>query len=186
MIIIIKRLLLRCYRLIGRPESKFNIVGSGSIISRDSVFNGAENTSIGKNVHIGPGCFWEGLGGIYVGDNVIFAPCVKIYSRDHIYDTDDLKSLPFDDRVVLKKVIIERNVWVGRDSLILPGVKIGEGAVVAAGSVVTKSVPALAVVGGNPAMIIKYRNKLVYDELASKNMFVYDAFGHKKSFLKVD
>lgn len=71
----------------------------------------------------------------------------------HIYEVSDLEKLPEND----KDVHIEDGVWCGCNVIILKGVTIGRGAVVAAGSVVTKDVPPYAVVGGIPAKIIKYR-----------------------------
>lgn len=62
---------------------------------------------------------------------------------------------PWDDRKY--GIIIEDDVWIGCNSVILPGVKIGTGAIIGAGSVVTKNIPANAIVCGNPAKILKYR-----------------------------
>ncbi|MBR3611436.1 MAG: hypothetical protein IKL57_08290 [Oscillospiraceae bacterium] len=73
--------------------------------------------------------------------------------------------IPYDKRFVEKPVVIGKYVWIGARSTILPGVKIGDGAVIGAASVVTKDVPNGAVVGGNPARIIKYRNMEVYNRL---------------------
>lgn len=81
--------------------------------------------------------------------------------------------LPFDEKVLISPVVIEENVWVASHAIILPGVTVGEGAVVAAGSVVTKSVPSCAVVGGNPAKVIKYRDRERYIKLkGSKRIFM--------------
>jgi acetyltransferase-like isoleucine patch superfamily enzyme len=62
------------------------------------------------------------------------------------------------DKYIVKDVFIEQNVWIGADVSIMPGVKIGEGSIVAACSVITKDIPPFAVVGGNPAKILKYRD----------------------------
>jgi acetyltransferase-like isoleucine patch superfamily enzyme len=58
----------------------------------------------------------------------------------------------------LKKITIEKDVWIGAQAIILPGVKVGEGAIVAAGAVVTKDVPPFAMVGGVPARVIRMRD----------------------------
>jgi len=86
-----------------------------------------------------------------------------IYKNNVIADTVDLR-----DR---QNIILGGDVYIGGDCKIFAegGVKIGDGAVIAAGSVVTKSVPSLAIVGGNPARIIGWRNKDEYKALASKN-----------------
>ena len=74
----------------------------------------------------------------------------------------------------MKPVTIEDNVWIGGKSIILPGITIHEGAVIGMGAVVTKDVPKGAVVGGNPAKILKYRNIKKYDELCSiKSFFIF-------------
>ena len=73
--------------------------------------------------------------------------------------------LPYDDKYIVKDVVIKQNVWIGADVTVMPGVVIGEGAVVAACSCVTKDVPSMALVGGCPAKIIKYRDKNQYDKL---------------------
>ena len=82
---------------------------------------------------------------------------------------------------------IEVYVWVGRRCIILPGVTIGKGAVIAAGSVVVKDVEPFAVVGGNPAKFIKYRNIERFEQLEKEeNPSVYERFKHKKLLKKKD
>ena len=90
-------------------------------------------------------------------------------TRNHNYDGKDLKSIPYDDVYINKPVIIKKNVWIGSNVLILPGVTIGEGAVIGMGAVLTKDVPDYAIVGGNPAKVLKYRNKETYQKLERKN-----------------
>lgn len=74
-------------------------------------------------------------------------------------------SIPYDKEFIYKSVTIGENVWIGSRVIIIPGVHIGEGAVIGAGSVVTRDVPPCAIVWGNPAKVIKYRNKEQYDNL---------------------
>ena len=87
------------------------------------------------------------IGGIEIGDNVQIGPHVTIVTDNH----------DFDNRYILKcrTVRIGKNAWIGAGASIMPGVTIGENAVVAGGAVVTKDVPANAIVGGNPARVIK-------------------------------
>lgn len=151
-----------------------------------SYFTNSENITFGNNVYVGPGANFDGIGGLTINDNVIIAPEVTIMTRNHYFDGDDLRSLPFDNRVIIKSVKIEKNVWIGRQVIILPGITIGEGAVIAAGSVVTKNVAPLTVVGGNPAKELKKRNSAIYEKLANENAFVYAKFSHKKEFVKPD
>jgi len=138
------------------------------------------NLHLSNNISIGKFCYIDAYGGVYIDDNVIIGPRLKIFTRSHNYDSPDLLSLPFDNRMITSKVLISKNVWIGDSVTILPGVFIGEGAVIAACSVVTKDVPPCSVVGGNPAKILKYRNKEIYNKLSSDNKFVYTLFGHSK------
>ena len=110
-------------------------------------------------------------GGIEIGEGTIFSHEVQVFARNHYYDGEDLSALPYDERFVEKKVTIGKYVWVGARVTILPGVTIGDGCVIGASSVVTKDVPPGAVIAGNPAKIIKYRNAEVYEKLASENKF---------------
>lgn len=104
---------------------------------------------IGKNVFIGNNFRAASFGGIEIEDNAMIALGCTIATVNH--DLDDLT------KVRGKGVKIKKGAWIGANVTIVPGVTIGAGAVVGAGSVVTKAVPDFAVVVGNPAKIIKYR-----------------------------
>ncbi len=106
-----------------------------------------DQVRIGDNVMVMPDCLMMARGGITIEDNAMIAANVQLISNNH-----DLH-----DRVLLlcKPVRICRKAWVGAGATILPGVTVGENAVVAAAAVVTKDVPANAIVAGNPAKIIK-------------------------------
>ncbi len=112
---------------------------------------------VGKDVGLGYGIYLDvdGHDLIEIGDNVIItAQCILLtHRRDiHQYHKGQLQNkLPY----IRKKIIIEANASIGMRSIIMPGVTIGEGAIVAAGSVVTKNVPQNTIVAGNPAKIIK-------------------------------
>lgn len=106
--------------------------------------------SLGKNVFINHACSFLDLGGITIEDDVLIGPRVNIISESHPLDPADRQTL------LLKQVIIKRNAWIGAAATILPGVTIGENAVIAAGAVVTKDVPANTIAGGVPAKHIKF------------------------------
>lgn len=95
-------------------------------------------------------------GKVIIGKYVMMGPQCKIYSRNHAFSRTDIPMMKqgFSD---VKPVIIEDDVWIGGGVIILPGVHVGQGAIIGAGAVVTKNVEAFTVVGGNPARIIKYR-----------------------------
>ena len=83
---------------------------------------------------------------------------------------ENAEMLPYDDYYILKPVTLEKNVWIGANVSICPGVRVGEGAVIALGSVVTKDVPKYSIIGGNPAKILKMRDKEQYNKLNQNKM----------------
>ena len=95
-------------------------------------------------------------GRVIIGKNVLMAPEVVIYTVNHNYIDKNytIISQGYSDE---QPVVIEDDVWLCRRAMIMPGVHIGKGAVVAAGAIVTKDVPPYSVVGGNPAKVIRYR-----------------------------
>ena len=118
----------------------------------------------GKNLYVGEHVFinynsslLDG-GEIHIGNRVLIGPDVKIYAGGHsLIPSERLKVEDGKMKLISmpKPVKIEDDVWIGGNATIVPGVTIGEGAVVAAGSVVTKDVPPKTLVGGNPAKVIK-------------------------------
>lgn len=162
---------------------KFGLEGHSCFYkSLNSSFSYSDSIKIGNNVYIGPNANFDGSGGITIGNGVIFAPKVTIYSRSHNFN-HDLKALPFDNVVWCAPVVIDDYVWIGTDVIILPGVRVGKGVVIGAGSVVPKDIPDYAIAVGNPAKVVGYRNKDSFDILySSEEPFVYSKLGHKKVF----
>lgn len=156
---------LRKIRL-NRKKEKMIFCGEHSFIHPSTIISCPENIKIDEYVHIQPGCHLYGEGGgIHIGKGTVFAHDIQVFARNHMYDSPNLQYIPYDKRFVEKKVVIGEYVWVGARVTILPGVNIGKGAVIGAGSVVTHNVPDYAIVGGNPAKIIKYRNVEVFEKL---------------------
>ena len=108
----------------------------------------AEGLVIGENVFINYNCSMMSAGRIEIEDNVQIGPNVMIVTTNHDFNHREV--------VLHQPIRIKKNAWIGGRALILPGVTIGENAVVAGGAVVTKDVPANTIVGGNPAKIIKH------------------------------
>lgn len=96
-------------------------------------------------------------GRIEIGANVRIASNVFITNADHKFS--DINVEIMYQGIDVRDVIIENDVWIGHGAIILPGVRIGKGCVVAAGAVVTKSAPMHSIVGGNPARILKMRGE---------------------------
>ena len=125
---------------------------------------------LGKYVDIANNCVLAGRGGIKIGDHVGIGAGSKIYSGSHLYrdpEKEDNKLLsgselaPLDKQYVIEKpVIIEDYAWMGINTVVLPGVKIGKGAILGAGSVVTTDIPPFTVAVGVPAKVIKRRPKI--------------------------
>ena len=111
--------------------------------------NFGRHIKIGRNVFINHACTFLDLGGITIEDDVQIGPKVNLVTENHPLDPSDRKSLD------LKAILIKRNAWIGAAATILPGVTIGENAVVAAGAVVNKDVAANTVVGGVPAKVLR-------------------------------
>ena len=112
---------------------------------------GGENIRVGRNVFINQNCTMYDLGGIDIADDVMIGPNVSIITSGHPLEPSQRR-----DCVIAKPIVIERNVWIAAGVTIIGGVTIGENSVVAAGSVVTKSVEQNTVVAGNPAVIVKH------------------------------
>ncbi len=124
-------------------------IGKGTVINADSVIHCAGGVTIGNYVHIGHG--------------------LCIYSSNHNYNSEN--SIPYDENDRHDPVLICDHVWIGSNVSILPGVTISEGVVVGMGSVVTCDFPAGAIIAGNPAKIIGFRNMNKYLKLKKQGKF---------------
>lgn len=113
----------------------------------------AKNIIIGPNCHINENVFIQGAN---IGSYVMIAPNVSILTKGHNFKhIEQPMMLQGDSEEKIPK--IEDNVWIGRNAIILPGVILGEGSIIGAGSVVTKNVEPFSIVAGTPAKLIKYR-----------------------------
>lgn len=122
-------------------------IGEGSrVIPPMNVVRG-NKVKIGKNVVVMNNSLFMAAGGITIEDDVMVVANVQLISNNH--DLTDHQVL------ICKPVLLKRNSWIGAGATILPGITVGENAVVAAGAVVTKDVESNTVVGGNPAKVIK-------------------------------
>lgn len=104
---------------------------------------------ISKNVFINTACVFTDLGGIILEDDVLLAPRVNLLTVNHPTDPAARRG------IIVRPIVIKKNAWIGAGATILPGVTVGEKAIVAAGAVVTRDVPPNTIVGGIPAKILK-------------------------------
>lgn len=141
-----KKLRYLCAKhLIGKIGENVNIERGAKLQREIEIGN---NSGLGINSDIN--------GRVIIGDNVLMAPEVVIYTQNHTYQNRN-KRIIDQGYAPSKPVIIGNDVWICRRAMIMPGVRVGDGAIIAAGAVVVKDVPDYAVVGGNPAKVIKYR-----------------------------
>ena len=173
-----------CYRT-ARLQRRFAKFGKGSTLGKDMVVVNPQDITVGNNTNFQRGCVVESwhfqyvnvYGSITIGDNCNFGEYTHITAINKVkigsgvltgrfvvitdnthgkVDYSDIGKIPEEREVTSKgPTIIEDNVWLGDKAAILPGVRIGKGAIIAANAVVTKDVPAYTIVAGVPAKIIK-------------------------------
>ena len=122
------------------------------------------NISIGPHSVVNPSCILDGRAGLSIGRNVSISEQCIVLSLEH-----DPDSSSFESRGC--KTTIEDDVWIGMRAIVLPGIRVGCGAVVGAGSVVTKDVAPFDVVCGNPARVIKQRSRDLSYQLQYRKLF---------------
>ena len=143
-------------------------MGTGCRIHDDVVIEHPDKLVIGDNVHIHRGAFIDAVGSVTIGDNTHIAPNVMIYSSSHNWRGE---ALPYDAKKICKPVVIGRNVWLCDSVKIVPGITIGDGAVVGLGVVVARDVPPLAIVVVPDFKIIEYRDKDKYNDLDNSGQY---------------
>jgi acetyltransferase-like isoleucine patch superfamily enzyme len=130
--------------LIGKP------LDEGFTLIPPFFTSGGTEIRVGRNVFINQNCTFYDLGGLDIGDDVMIGPNVSLITSGHPIEPSQRHGA-----VVASPILIEKNVWIGAGATIIGGVTVGENAVVAAGSVVTRDVPKNTLVGGNPARVIR-------------------------------
>lgn len=150
-----KRLLLRAERWfqdlkVEALRRQFASCGANVSIQWPVVINGADHLTVGNDVSINAFVHIWGQGGVTIGDSTLIASHVAITSLTHATD-----AASFSGSLVSKPVEIGRNVWIGAHAVILPGIRIGNGAIIGAGAVVTRDVAAGSVVTGVPAAPVR-------------------------------
>ena len=152
----------KCTQKAKRSISKY---GVGLRVNAECIFMG--------DVIVGDYCNFNGMrilggGKVVIGNYFHSGIECMIITQNHNYEGD---MIPYDNLYIYKNVVIGDCVWFGNRVTVTGNVTIGEGAIIAAGSVVCKDVPPLAIVGGNPAKVIKYRDKEHYYNLKAEGRF---------------
>ena len=131
----------------------FDKCGDNVNVERGAHFANGGGICLGSGSGLGVNCSVHGP--LKIGDNVMMGPDVTILTHTHNIERTDI---PMGKQGMREaEVIIGNDVWIGMRVIIMPGIKVGDGAVIGAGAVVTKDVPAFAIVGGVHAKVIKYR-----------------------------
>lgn len=140
-------------------------VGRNLYVGGESFVNA--NTVLGDHVSMN-GLRIDGEGKVKIGRFFHSGREVLIIAQNHNYEG---AAIPYDETYVYKDIEIGDFVWIGSRVMILPGTKIGEGAIIQGGAVVHGTIPPYAIAGGNPAKVFKYRNAEHFQKLKAKGKF---------------
>ena len=153
--------LFRDYKIEREIELKCRLgsVGKNTRLDEDVVIHHPENTCIGKDCFIGKGVWINAKHGVSIGDGCGIAPGCKIITWEHGIDNRVLsvRETTFERKLPVK---LEEGVWLGLNVIILPGVSLGRGVVVAAGAVVNRDFQDFSIIAGQPAKVIGNRKSI--------------------------
>ena len=149
--------------LVKRKAKKY-----GSLIKVNSLSFVSKTTTLGENVSFN-GIRISGCGNVIIGNNFHSGKDCLIISQNHNFNHGE--KIPYDESYICKDIIIENNVWLGDRVIVLGGTRIGEGAIIQAGSVVVSNIPKYAIAGGHPAKVFSNRDIEHYKRLKQENKF---------------
>ena len=132
----------------------FKHCGNNVNIGKGARFGDGKNLVIGNNSGLGLNC--KVPSNVIIGEDVMMGPNVTIFGSNHNFERTDIP-MRLQGMKAYKPVVIEDDVWIGSNTIIMPGLKINKGTIIGAGSVVTKEFPEYSIVAGNPARLIKSR-----------------------------
>jgi acetyltransferase-like isoleucine patch superfamily enzyme len=136
------------------PFNNFVLGNDSTIEDFSTVNNGVGDVLIGDRTRIGMSNVL--IGPVTIGNDVMLAQNIVMSGLNHGYE--DIDIVPHNQPVTKETIRVEDEVWIGANAVVVAGVVIGKHSVIAAGSIVTKSVPPFSVVAGNPARVIKLYN----------------------------
>ncbi len=134
-------------------------LGGNAYVTKQTIIH--ENVHLGNIRVLGPSKF-------EIGSYCAVGEDLLVLTGNHNYLGN---MIPFDDTWIDKDVVVEDACWIGARVTLLPGTHIGEGAIIQGGAVVHGNIPPLAIAGGNPAKVFKYRDKEVYEKLKAENRY---------------
>lgn len=173
------------FEFISKTVTNPNIHIRGNYSYYSAYWDSGFERCVVRYLHDKPSTVERPIDQLYIGNFVSFgAECVIMMGGNQLHRTDWIAAFPFDTRsfVAAGDTIIGDGCWIGSRAMIMQGVTLGEGAVVATGAVVTKDVPAYAIVAGVPAQVIKYRFPTdAIEKLCSAKIYDLD----EKVFLKI-
>lgn len=169
----------------GLRRFKFKKLGTNIQLGDGIQFYCPRNMEIGSNVFIGVDCYFAAESEIRIGSGSMLGPKVFCNAGSHLYDSEDLKSVPYDYRQEDLPIVIGENVWIGGNVSIAPGTVIGEGSVIGMGCVVVGNVPPCSVVVGKKGGVVKKRNEERYRQLVSRGAIFLDLYSdHEFEFVE--
>lgn len=145
------------------------------------------NTFFAEDVSINPGFVSKGKGKLTVGAHVHMGEQITVITDNHNFKHPEC--LPYDPIRVIGDVTIGECVWIGDRVIILPGITVGDGAILAAGAIITRDVPPMSIVGGNPAKVIGQRDEAHFRSLRNRDRYLswprdYDLVERTKMVLR--
>lgn len=148
---------------------------NGREIHRTVVLPSKGGVLLGDYIYIGPNVFIDPKGKAKIGDGTIISSNVTILTSSHVLHKD---VLPYGIESSLETTVLGKGCWIGIGSIILPGVELGDGVIVGAGSVVTKSFSDGVTIAGNPAKVISTRP--INDQLVKNKAYLLKKFGKNR------
>lgn len=148
--------------VINNQKKNFKSLGDNVIFKAGGTIYHPENLSIGNHVRIGDNCFIMAIGGVSIGDGTIISRNVCLHSGNHSYASNEM--LPYDSNYNKKKIVIGKGVWIGQNVNILPGVQIGDGAIIGMGTTVSKNINTKEIVVGKGQRVLGERS---FDTMSS-------------------
>lgn len=144
-------------------------LGENVVLHGKGTIHSADKLKIGAHTRIGDNYFIMASGGVIIGENTQISRNVCIYSGNHDYKSDT--HIPYDDKLIVKSVVIGNSVWIGMNVNITPGVTIGDGAIVGMGTTISKNIPSGAIVVNSKQRIIGERDVDKFKKLSEERRF---------------